>query len=256
MNEIIVKPDSDVTKERVIDFAKTLGLDKNLEPNELSQYIEICTAYQLNPFKREIYCVAYGQGQYRKLSIIVGYEVYLKRAERTGKMDGWEVDIEGTGEDMYAKVTIYRKDWTHPFTHKAYWSECKQETYDKEKKTWRLNSMWEKMGKFMLKKVATAQAFRLCFPDEMGGLPYTADELPENMTTEVKNITPEPAAIPENTEKKKGDFTQAAKLINESKNLKEITKYEELIKHRAWSEEEYQMLQDSIRMKKELLEVA
>ena len=30
----------------------------------------------------------------------------------------------------------------------------------------------------MLKKVAIAQAFRLAFPDEMGSLPYTAEEMP------------------------------------------------------------------------------
>ena len=29
----------------------------------------------------------------------------------------------------------------------------------------------------MTKKVAIAQGFRLCFPDELGGMPYTADEL-------------------------------------------------------------------------------
>ena len=34
------------------------------------------------------------------------------------------------------------------------------------------------MPNFMLKKVAIAQGFRLAFPDELGGLPYLAEELP------------------------------------------------------------------------------
>ena len=33
----------------------------------------------------------------------------------------------------------------------------------------------------MIKKVAMAQAFRLCFPDELGGMPYTSDEMTEEM---------------------------------------------------------------------------
>jgi hypothetical protein len=33
------------------------------------------------------------------------------------------------------------------------------------------------MPAFMLKKVAMAQGFRLCFPDEMGGLPYLPEEI-------------------------------------------------------------------------------
>ena len=172
------------------------GIATQLEDGEKKQFIEIATAFQLNPFKREIYYIPYGKGEYRKLSIITGYETYLKRAERTGKMDGWSADIEGSGEDMVAVVTIYRKDWSRPFIHKAYWSECKQTTYKDNKQ--QLNAMWTKMGKFMLKKVATAQAFRLCFPDEFGGMPYTADELPDNMTAgfneEPKNITSESSA--------------------------------------------------------------
>ena len=32
----------------------------------------------------------------------------------------------------------------------------------------------------MIKKVAIAQGFRLAFPDELAGMPYTADEIDEN----------------------------------------------------------------------------
>jgi len=196
MNEIVKREDVEIiTADKIVKYMDAFGLASQLEKGEKEQFIEIATAFQLNPFKREIYCIPYGKGEYRKLSIITGYETYLKRAERTGKMDGWNADIEGTGEDMVAVVTIYRKDWSRPFIHKAYWSECKQTTY-KDNKV-QLNAMWSKMGKFMLKKVATAQAFRLCFPDEFGGMPYTADELPDNMTAgfnETKNITEESSA--------------------------------------------------------------
>ena len=51
----------------------------------------------------------YGEGEYRRMSIVVGYEVYLKRAERTGKLDGWSTRIEGEGENMKAIVEIHQE---------------------------------------------------------------------------------------------------------------------------------------------------
>jgi hypothetical protein len=52
------------------------------------------------------------------MSIVVGNKVYLKRAKRTGKLDGWSTRIEGEGEgegeNMKAIVEIHRKDWRNP----------------------------------------------------------------------------------------------------------------------------------------------
>ena len=36
----------------------------------------------------------------------------------------------------------------------------------------------------MIKKVAMSQGFRLCFPDELGGIPYTQEEITEDLTDE------------------------------------------------------------------------
>lgn len=164
-------------------LATFTGANALLEP-ERKQFLEIARAYNLNPFKREIYCVAYGQGQYRKLSIITGYEVYLKRAERTGKLDGWKTVVEGKGSDMKAKVIIFRKDWTHTFEHEVLFEEVAKY------KDGKLQSLWQSSPTFMLKKVAIAQAFRMCFPDEFGGMPYISDELPDEMTKGFNNPIP------------------------------------------------------------------
>ena len=102
----------------------------------------------------------------------------MKRAERINKLDGWDCVVTGNEKEMKATLTIFRKDWTHPFKHEAYFSECVQ-----TKKDGSINKFWKKMPRFMLKKVCIAQGFRLCFPDEFGGMPYTNDELPEEMTT-------------------------------------------------------------------------
>lgn len=178
MNNQIVVAENGISREKLLEFLKIAGIAQKLTEPERVQFVEIAQAYQLNPFKREIYCNTYGQGQNRTTSIITGYEVYIKRAERTGQLNGWHVEIDGNVKDntLRAVITIYRKDWDKPFIHEVYFEEVCQKTKDG-----RLNSIWAKMPRFMTKKVAIAQGFRLCFSDELGGMPYTADELPQEV---------------------------------------------------------------------------
>jgi len=165
---------SEVQKQTILDYVNAFSLASQLTEHEKLQFVEIAQAFKLNPFKREIYVAVYGEGEYRKLSIITGYEVYLKRAERTGKLDGWKAWVEGDGESMKALVEIHRKDWSEPFIHEVYWREAIQ-----KKKDGSPTSFWTKQPRFQLKKVAISQGFRLCFPDELGGMPYDASELPD-----------------------------------------------------------------------------
>ena len=189
--EIQTRPNTDetslpeVTRELLMKYLDTFGLATELTDEEKEQFIQVAIAYQLDPFRREIHVVPYGQGEYRKLSLIVGYEVYLKRAENTGRLNGWTVWTEGSGDEMKAVVEIHRKDWATPFRHEVPWLEAAQ--YNREGK---LTAFWRRMPKFQLKKVAISQGFRLAFPDDLGGLPYDASELPPEMSAE-RDVTPE-----------------------------------------------------------------
>lgn len=169
-------------KEKAMEYLQSMG--NKLPAKQQTQFLEMSQAFGLNPFKREIYAVGYGENW----NIITGYEVYLKRAERIGKLDGWEATVDGSGENMTATVTIWRKDWKMPFKHTVLFSEVCQKTKDGK-----LNSVWSKMPSFMCKKVAIAQGFRLCFPDEFSGMPYIADEMPAE--EDMKNITPSTSEI-------------------------------------------------------------
>lgn len=196
MNELSIQnPNGSVVvaedyKAIAIEYLKGMGM--NLPTKYANQFLEVCKAYNLNPFKRECYAVGYGDNW----NIITGYEVYIKRAERTGKLDGWECHVEGSNDnELRAVITIYRKDWSHPFTHIVYFNEAVQ-----KKKDGSVNTMWFKMKTFMLRKVCIAQGFRLCFPDELGGMPYTSDELPEIEKVE-RNVTPTTEYV-ENNESK------------------------------------------------------
>lgn len=162
-----------------VKYLESMG--SNLPKDKQVMFIELAKAFKLNPFKREIYAVGYKD----KWNIVTGYQTYISRAEKTGKLDGWSCEVNGTGNDATCTITIYRKDWTHPFSHTTLFSEVCQKTKDQYGKE-KLNAIWEKMPTFMHKKVTIGQGFRLCFPDEFSGMPYLEDEMPSE---EVINIT-------------------------------------------------------------------
>ncbi len=147
--------------EIVIEYLKLVG--QRIPETYVKQFIQICKAFQLNPFKREIYLIPYRD----EVQIIVGYETYLKRAERSGKLSGWRVWTEGSIEngDLKAVIEIKRKDWESIFRHEVFYKEYRRDT-----------RIWREKPITMLKKVVIAQGFRLCFPEEVGGLPYTVEE--------------------------------------------------------------------------------
>ena len=120
-------------KAKALEWLRNMGTQ--LPQQQAAQFLELCQCYKLNPFKREIYAVGYGN----KFNIIVGYEVYLKRAERTGKLNGWRCETNEDGTK--AKVTIHRKDWQYPFEHEVLMGEVRQNS-----------PIWQKMPTFMMKK--------------------------------------------------------------------------------------------------------
>lgn len=175
-----------VDETLMLKYMESCNIANQLSANEKIQFVSIAKAYQLNPFKREIYCIAYGKDERRKLNIITGYEVYLKRAERTNKLAGWKVTCTGSGAEMRATIEIHRKDWNMPLVHEVSFKEYNQNS-----------PIWQSKPETMLKKVAMAQGFRLAFPDELGGIPYDSSEIPEGQeikfvnAKEVNKVAPE-----------------------------------------------------------------
>lgn len=202
---------SQVNDKELLSHLDALGITNKLSEGEKHTYLSIAKAFNLNPFKREIHISKYGE----QMSIITGYEVYIKRAERTGQLDGWNATTSGsiaTG-DLKATVTIYRKDRAHPFVWEANYDECVQKTRDGK-----VTKFWEKAA-FMTKKVAISQAFRLCFSDELAGMPYTSDEMPDQ--TQTVEDTTHTIILPAITDKR---FSDLIKAIEKTGDLELIEK--------------------------------
>lgn len=169
-NEIAVTEQNQITTKLLSDYFATLT-DK-LTDVQRNQFAAVAQAFGLNPFKREIYATTYRNkdGQ-TVMSIVTGYEVYLKRAEMNPNYNGFETNFQVVNGEMGCTCKVYRKDRTMPVTSTVWMSEYSTG-----------RSLWASKPRMMLEKVAIATAFRRAFPCDFGGMPYTTDELPEHMT--------------------------------------------------------------------------
>ena len=162
MSMELIKAEPKLTQKDLDDWL--LGSDTKLNEKQKMMFYNVALANQLNPIKREIYAIAYGNN----FNIITGYEVYLKRAERTGKLEYWKATVEKRDNEWIGICTVKRTDRTEPTTIEAWFNEYNQN-----------NAIWKSKPRTMIRKVAIAQAFRMSFPDELGGMPYTSDEMGE-----------------------------------------------------------------------------
>jgi len=179
-NEITKKePFAGLTKEHIQEYYAPGATDQ-----EFYQFVEIAKRYNLDPVKREIFFV---KRRYKdaddkwqeKGDTVIGYMLYLRTADATGKLDGWSLAFDDDKNPSLVTITVHRKDMSHAIEWTVYRDEV-----DKRQSTWR------SMPRFMLRKVAMAQGFRFAFPNEMGDMPYIPEEVPWGDTSETLDIEP------------------------------------------------------------------
>jgi len=192
-NEIATTSEENkVTQDLLLDYLKTMN--KGLNEQQTKQFLAVAGTFGLNPWKREVYAVTFkNKDGSTDMSIVTGYETYIKRAEMNPNYDGFEIEFKGGFKrgkvtksskngswqvdalvpdgEVSCICTVYRKDRAHPTREEVFFDE-----YNKG------NDMWIQKPRTMLKKVAIVSAFRKAFPFDFGGMPYTNDELPDHMT--------------------------------------------------------------------------
>lgn len=156
---------------------------KGASATDLFLYMGTARSLGLNPLLGEIHWIPFKDGG----NVVVGYQVYLKRAEATGQLDGWAIDYGKDSLGEYCQITIHRKDRAHPFEWKTYRHEVDTGS-----------PIWKKRGHFMHAKCTIAQGMRLCFPAEVGSLPYIMEEIvgePEEPPTQQPALPAETPTI-------------------------------------------------------------
>jgi phage recombination protein Bet len=173
-----------ITTDYIVDYLNIMGIGADLNEAQKYEFIEKCKIWQLNPFKKEIYPIVRKQKDKSVLTIVIGYEVYLNRANLSNVWGGfkaifsgeiayktvmqWEKQVKIIDKEkstLTCTIRIARKDWSEPFEHQVWLSEFAPET----------QGIWVEKPRFMLQKVGICQAFRMCFSECMG-LPYSSEE--------------------------------------------------------------------------------
>jgi phage recombination protein Bet len=156
VNEITVKQeeiDAILTKDwtKSLDIVKSM-LTKNLTNDEFKMFLYIAKQYDLNPIKREIYMIKYGDSAQTIISRDGYYELLRRKESYNGHETTLHLDekFPDNTMNMWAECKVYLKGIEHPITEVAYFKESVNAN----------NAIWNKMPKTMLRKVAESRAFR------------------------------------------------------------------------------------------------
>ena len=153
---------------------------------EIMLFVSLCRTYRLDPFIREAHLIKYGQ---KPATLVVGKDVFVKRAQKNPRFEGFEAGItvlspDGTkmvrregsmqlpGEQIvggWARVHVH--GYAVPmFEEVGFWE------YAGKKADGSLNQQWASKPATMIRKVALVHALREAFPTDFTGL-YDASEM-------------------------------------------------------------------------------
>lgn len=169
---------------------------------EFKMFVELCKRRNLDPFRKEAYCIKYGDNP---AQLIVGKDAILRRAIRHPDYDGMESGIiardKNTGTIIERQgsfyiteqetvvggwARVYRKNWSRPIYTSVAFNEVAQ-----SKKGGGLNTMWSSKGATMVEKVAKVRALRETFVEELGGM-YEAEEMGVELNQNKSDIQEKP----------------------------------------------------------------
>ena len=156
---------------------------KGSTPEEFQLLVHLSREYGLDPLKREVYCVRYGNNP---TQIFISRDGALSIAHRSGDFEAMETTVEFEKKPENPKITyvdrikkpysatctIYKKGSSRPFRETVYFSEYNLG-----------QALWLKKPCTMLKKVAESQCLRKAF--NIHGV-FDQSEFPETETIKIE----------------------------------------------------------------------
>lgn len=182
----LAKKDDSYYSDLVNQFMTESKLS-DVDPMEKKKFLTLCVINKLNPFKNQVYAIPRNSKQkdwtWKKiLTITIAYTTFLERAEDSWMLSGWNVIIKKeNGKVMGWKITIYRKDWNHPFEYEADIADMINAD----------NSIWNSKPEAMVRKQLIRIWFSLAFPENCATLDVESRQIEEQAIVVEETITPE-----------------------------------------------------------------
>ena len=193
----LARYEADSGKEIVItddDIKYAIAGNQNVTNVEMRLFVELCMAHHFDPFIKEVHLIKFKD---KPATIVIGKDVWLKRAMRNQRYKGHQAGMTFIGADgkirrregsmildgeklIGAWAKVYIGGYEAPVYDEVSFQEYAQKKYDGS-----LMANWAKMPATMLRKVALVHALREAFPDEFGGC-YDASEMGVEIPTEAK----------------------------------------------------------------------
>lgn len=167
---------------------------KKLNPDQLDYFLSVSKMRGLSPWAKQVYAMVYKSrsGGEDSLVIQTGIDGFRRIAVVSGQCDGIdeptfgpEVDSEGVRHPEWARVQVWRKGASHPFTATVRWSEYRKVERQGDKTV--AKEFWMTMPYGQLGKCAESAAIRKGFPEFVGGL-YTHEEMEQASNTERERV--------------------------------------------------------------------
>jgi len=176
-----------MTEAKILEAFDAMGITAKLNAQQKKHFLAVAREFHLNPLRREIHAVKMGGDGDEgggTLVPVVGYEVYIDRAEETGRLEYWyieeagEIDTEDWKKSTYrVTLVVKRRDWPKEFRWTVRYTEAIGLKWNKTQRCHEPNSMWRKRGHFMTQKCTIGQGFRLAFRESLRGMPYVDAEI-------------------------------------------------------------------------------
>jgi len=236
--KIIVAEDGrEYTFDEVATYVKYHA--PNATQAEIEEFFNYCKLRRLSPY--DVHFIKYGDG---KPVIVVGKDAFLKRAERSKQLNGYDAGVitvnKESGEVIYRRGAFYvknkeelvggwaevhRKDYEKPIR-----VEVSLDEYARRNKKGELMNNWATMPATMIRKVALVQALREAFPGEMSGM-----YVPEEMGIEVDEDTGEVVSTGEEVKEEPATSSQV-KLITDAQHRKIMKEAQRVYGKEGWRE--------------------
>lgn len=199
MSEAIIKTDSGEIKLSLGLINKYLVRGQGrITEQEALLFLSLCKHQRLNPWINEAYLIKYGDRD--PATMVVGKDVFTKRAFKNPNCDGWKAGItiynKITCEIMDREGSAYHKEtetliggWCEVWFKdkaKSLKQSVEMSEYINLKKDGTPNKMWKTKPATMIRKVAIVQTLRESFPDDFQNC-YFEEEMKVD-TEELKTL--------------------------------------------------------------------